>query len=153
MCGTLGRMTEGLREPLSAPLHRLLRQAVLDHATSERRRVFLPLVHVGVPGGVEAVFAVRPDEPTDHALRCDVVAAMVRRARRPGPVPMVWLSRAGELETQDVDAAWLASARAAYGELGLPLLMVVVNRRGWRDPRSGAGRTWRRLRTSATITP
>ncbi|MDO9495137.1 MAG: hypothetical protein Q7J48_05505 [Nocardioides sp.] len=146
-------MTEGLREPLSAPLHRLLRKAVLDHATSERRRVFLPLLHVGIPGSVEAVFAVRDDEPSDQALRCDVVAAMVRRTRRPGPVPMVWLTRAGELETQDVDAAWLASARAAYGELGLPLLMVLVNRHGWRDPRSGAGRTWRRLRASATIRP
>jgi hypothetical protein len=146
-------MTEGLQEPISAPLHHLLRRAVQDHATSERRRVFRPRLHVGVPGGVEAVFAVRDDEPTDHALRCDVVAAMVRRARRPGPVPMVWLTRAGELETQDVDAAWLASARAAYAELGLPLLMVVVNRRGWRDPRSGASRTWRRLRASATITP
>jgi hypothetical protein len=146
-------MTEGLQEPISAPLHHLLRRAVQDHATSERRRVFRPRLHVGVPGGVEAVFAVRDDEATDHALRCDVVAAMVRRARRPGPVPMVWLTRAGELETQDVDAAWLASARAAYAELGLPLLMVVVNRRGWRDPRSGASRTWRRLRASATITP
>lgn len=145
-------MTEGLQEPLSAPLHRLLRQAVLDHATSERRRVFLPRVHVGVPGGVEAVFAVHDDEPSDHALRCDVIAAMVRRTRRPGPVPMVWLTRAADLETQDVDAAWLASARAAYGELGLPLLMVLVNRRGWRDPRSDASRTWRRLRAGATIT-
>lgn len=99
------------------------------------------------------MFAVRDDEPSDHALRCDVVAAMVRRTRRPGPVPMVWLTRAGALETQDVDAAWLASARAAYAELGLPLLMVLVNRRGWRDPRSGAACTWRRLRASATITP
>lgn len=146
-------MTEGLQEPLSAPLHRLLRRAVLEHASSERRRVFLPLLHVGVPGGVEAVFAVRDDDPSDHALRCDVVAAMVRRARRPGPAPMVWLTRAGDLETQDVDAAWLASARAAFGELGLPLLMVLVTRHGWRDPRSGAQRTWRRLRTGATITP
>ena len=139
-------MTEGLREPLSAPQHRLLRRAVLDHAIAERRRVFLPLVHVGVPGDVETVFAARGDTPDDHALRCDVVAAMVRRTRRPDRVPMLWLTRAGELETQDVDAAWLASARAAYGELGLPLQMVLVNRHGWRDPRSGARRTWRRLR-------
>lgn len=146
-------MTEGLQEPLSAPLHRLLRTAVLDHATSERRRVFLPLVHVGVPGDVEAVFAARGDEPDDHALRCDVVAAMVRRGRWSERVPILWLTRAGELETQDVDAGWLASARATYGELGLPLLMVVVNRHGWRDPRSGTRRTWRRLRAGATIRP
>ncbi|MCW2853842.1 MAG: hypothetical protein JWM84_3506 [Nocardioides sp.] len=139
-------MAEGLREPLSPVLHRVLRQAVLDHATAEHRRGFLPLVHVGVPGRRETVFAVRPDERTDHTLRTDIVSAMVRRVRQPGPAPMVWLTRRDPLQTQDVDLAWLAAARSAYGELGLPLVMVVVNRHGWRDPRSGAERTWQRLR-------
>ncbi|WP_134738888.1 hypothetical protein [Nocardioides sp. 503] len=139
-------MAEGLRDPLSPALLRVLRQAVLDHAAAEHRRSFLPLVHVGLPGQRETVFAVRPDERTDHALRTDIVSAMVRRVRRPGPAPMVWLTRRDRLRPQDVDLAWLAAARSAYGELGLPLLMVVVNRHGWRDPRSGLERTWQRLR-------
>ncbi|WP_193607132.1 hypothetical protein [Nocardioides lijunqiniae] len=139
-------MAEGLRAPLAPALHRLLRRAVLDHATAEHRRRFLPLVHVGLPGERETVFAVRLDEPTDHALRTDIVSAMVRRVRRPGPTAMVWLTRPGALEPQDVDLAWLAAARSAYGELALPLVMVVVNRHGWRDPRSGAECRWQRLR-------
>ncbi len=143
-------MAEGLQEPLSPPLHRLLRQAVLDHAGSERRRAFAPRLHVGRPGATVVVFALQDGESADHALRCDVVGAMVRRSRRPGPVPMVWLTRRGELDPQDADLGWLAAARAAYGELDLPLLMVVVNRHGWRDPRSGVARSWTRLRGSAS---
>ncbi|MCD4534851.1 hypothetical protein LRP67_12220 [Nocardioides sp. cx-169] len=142
-------MAEGLHQPLSPALHRVLRRAVLDHATAEHRKAFLPLVHVGIPGRREAVFAVRPDEPTDHALRTDIVSAMVRRVRQPGPAPMVWLTRRDPLDAQDVDLAWLASTRSAYGELGLPLVMVVVNRHGWRDPRSGLSRSWHRLRAPA----
>jgi len=136
----------GLQDPVSRPLLALLRRAVLDHATSERRRVFVPRLHLGVPGGTMTVFALGEGEEADQALRADMVAAMVRRTRRPGPVPMVWLTRRGALEVQDVDLAWLASARMAYAELGLPLLMVIVNRQSWRDPRSGVHREWRRLR-------
>lgn len=140
-------MAEGLHEPLSPAMHRVLRRAVLDHARAEHRRSFLPLVHVGVPGRRETVFAVRPDEPTDHALRTDVVSAMAHRVRRQeAAAPMVWLTRRHSLEAQDIDLSWLAAARASYGELGLPLLMVVVNRHGWRDPRTGSFRTWHRLR-------
>lgn len=146
---------EGIREPVSAPLHQALRRAVLEHAVSERRRVFAPLLHVGTPGGPQALFA--PDAPgtrrdahgpdrLDHALRTDVVAAMLRRHPASSPAPLVWLTRAGELCLQDVDAAWLAAARAATAEAGVPLTLVVVTRRGWWDPRSGATRTWRRLR-------
>ncbi len=54
--------------------------------------------------------------------------------------------RLGDLALQDVDLAWLAAARAAYAEAELPLVMVVVSRTAWRDPRSGVGRSWRRLR-------
>ena len=58
----------------------------------------------------------------------------------------MWLTRSGGLELQDVDARWLAATRAAYDEARAPLAFVVVNRRGWRDPRSGLSRTWVRLR-------
>lgn len=137
----------GLVEPLERGLERLLRRAVLDHATRERRRVHLPLLHAGEPGGCHLVFPLRPDEPTDHALRTDIVAALRHRAG--GARPLVWLTRGGDLALQDLDACWLAAARQAYVEAGAPLVFVVVNRHGWRDPRSGVGRTWKRLRTRA----
>ncbi|WP_241153924.1 hypothetical protein [Nocardioides pantholopis] len=139
----------GLVEPLSPALQALLRRAVLDHAVLERRRWFPTLVHVGTPGGAESVFADRPDEPTDHALRTDLVAALLARHRRTGATTpaLVWLTRPGELELQDVDAAWLAAAGAASAEAGrVGLTVVVVNRHGWRDPRTGLHRTWVRLR-------
>jgi hypothetical protein len=140
-------LSEGiLTDPVPSGLHALLRLAVLDHARSERRKHYLPLVHVGRPGASQTLFAVRTEDGADHALRTDVVAAMVRRATPGAGTPMVWLTRSGELDLQDVDAAWLAAARTAYAEAELPLTMVVVNRRGWRDPRSGVGRTWSRLR-------
>jgi hypothetical protein len=135
---------EGLRAPVTLEVGRLLRRAVLDHCASERRRVHPPLLHVGVPGSAESVFS--DGEPTDHGLRCDIVAAMLRRTRTTSTPPLVWVTRAGALDLQDVDARWLATARAAYAEAGVPLVMVVVNRHGWRDPRSGAGRQWARLR-------
>jgi len=122
---------------------RLLRRAVLDHALAEHRRVHLPLLHVGTPGGAHEVHPVRPDEPDDHALRVDIVAAMRSRA---AVAPFVWLTRTGELIDQDVDLAWYAAARQAYAEAGAPLVFVVVNRHGWREPGSGTERHWRRLR-------
>lgn len=150
---------EGIQEPVTRPMATVLRRAVLDHAVTERRRAFPPLIHVGRPGGREEVFAVEPEAPLDqalrapldhapldHALRCDVVAALLRRAGRYGAVPMVWLTRPGDLDLQDLDAAWLAAARAATAEAGVGLTLVVVTRHGWRDPRSGVRRDWKRLR-------
>jgi hypothetical protein len=137
---------EGIQEPVSRAASAVLRRAVLDHATAERRRACPALLHVGVPGGAEEVFAADPGEPLDHALRADIVAALLQRARRAGPVPMLWLTRSGPLEVQDVDAAWLASARSATLEAGVRLTMVVVTRQGWLDPRSGVRREWKRLR-------
>jgi hypothetical protein len=109
------------------------------------------VVHVGDPGGAEEAFALAAGEPDDHATRTDVLAAMVSRVgRRPGrhglAGPLVWVTRPGPLELQDGDAAWLAAARSAAGEAGLPLVFVVVTREGWWDPRSGLRRVWRRLR-------
>lgn len=138
-------MDPGLTEPVAPRLAALLRRAVLDHATSEPRRHFPARLHVGTPGGTHRVLALDGAE-TDHSLRTDVVAAMLSRAPASDPGPIVWVTRPGELELQDVDAAWLAAALAATGEAGRPLTMVAVNRHGWWDPRSGATRRWRRLR-------
>jgi hypothetical protein len=137
---------EGIQEPLARSLHRTLRRAVLEHAVSERRRIFAPVLHVGTPGGPQALFAPGQLGATDHGLRTDVVAALLRRTAGAPEEQLVWLTRAGDLELQDVDAAWLAAARAAVLEAGVPLTLVIVNRHGWWDPRSGAGRTWKRLR-------
>ena len=138
---------EGIREPVPRTLAAVLRRAALDHARAEHRRGYPPLLHVGFPGGTEEVFALTPGDPTDHAIRVDVVAALLQRARRvAGAVPLVWLTRAGPLDLQDVDAAWLAAARTACAESGVALTMVVVTRHGWVDPRSAVRREWKRLR-------
>jgi hypothetical protein len=140
---------EGLAEPVPARTRALLRRAVHDHAATERRRAgYLPVLHVGVPGGPVASLDLSTAEPTDPGLRTDVVAALRVRAGA-GPAELVWLTRAGGLELQDVDAQWLAGARAAYDEAQVPLTFVVVTRRGWRDPRSGLGRRWSRVRPRA----
>jgi hypothetical protein len=140
-------MEEGIVEPVARGLHVRLRRAVLDHASTERRRVFQPVLHVGSPGATVADFVIEPDEPTDHALRTDVVSAMLRRARQHGGTPLVWLSRPGApSEVRDVDLEWLAAARSAGAELGRHLPYVVINRRAWRDPRTGVGRVWQRVR-------
>jgi hypothetical protein len=157
-------LTEPLTGPLTAPWVGVLRLAVREHALGERRRRYLPLLHVGRPGGRAAVVAASGDDapaPHDDALRVDVVAALLRRIRTgagagtgssdgagpgTGEEPLVWLTRSGDLDLQDVDVHWLAAARAACAEAGLDLTMVVVTRHGWLDPRTGATRRWARVR-------
>lgn len=140
-------MEEGIVEPVSRGLYLRLRRAVLDHAGTEKRRVFPPVLHVGAPGTAVVRFVVEADDATDHALRTDIVSAMLRRSRQRGATPLVWLARPGApSEVRDVDLDWLAATRSAGGELGLLLPYVVINRRAWRDPRSGVGRVWQRAR-------
>lgn len=134
-----------VREPIDPEHRRLLRRAVVDHVGALTGRAFPPVVHVGTPGQAVRRFTVRRDEPTDHALRADIVTAMLGRDPRPS-WPWVWVTRTGDLALHDLDADWLAAAATAYAEAGGDLTMVVVTRHGWRDPRSGAGRTWVRLR-------
>ena len=137
---------EGLVDPLPPDLHAALRRAALDHALSERRRSFTPALHVGTPGGVQSVLALEPAERLDHSLRTDVVAALRHRVAAEVPAPLTWLTRPGDLALQDLDALWLPAARDACDVAGTTLTLVVVNRNGWRDPRSGLARTWLRLR-------
>jgi hypothetical protein len=136
-------MSVGIVEPVPDPLQRLLRRAVLDLARSERRRRFPPVLQVGVPGGSLVRFAPG-DESLDHALRVDVVEAMVRRSERtPGP-SLAWLTRPGPLDPEDADLVWLAATRTAAAELDIALRLVIVSRRAWKDPVSGVGREWPR---------
>ena len=134
----------GLREPVDRAVQQLLRQAVIDHAQGERRKVFPPVLLVGVPGIRARRFEI--DEPLDHALRVDVVESMLRPSLEKGVVPLLWLTRRGDLEPHDVDGAWSAAVHAAGDELGLALGLVIVTRRSWHDPRTGVHRTWKRVR-------
>lgn len=135
---------EGLHEPLPRDLERTLRLAVLRHVESEPRRRHPTVVHVGLPDDHESVFACAPGDPADLGVRTDVLLALLARA--PQDRPLVWITRPGELVTQDDDACWVAATRAASGELGRRVELVLVGRHGWRDPRSGLSRTWKRLR-------
>jgi len=131
---------------ISPAAHQALRLAVAQFRQLEHRRHFPAVMHVGRPGGVYADFVDLEEHRLDPALRAEVVAALLSRARVKMRRPVAWLTRAGELGTEDVDLWWLAAARAAYGEAGVPLAMVVVTRSGWYDPRSQPRREWARLR-------
>ena len=135
-----------LREPLSPATVHALRGAVLQLRASERRRAFAPVVHVGVPSGLETSYAVGARERLDQSLRADVVAALLRRVRAEDVDPWVWLTRPGDLVLHDVDADWLAAAGQSCAEVDRPLTFVVVTRPGWWDPRSDVRRVWKRLR-------
>ena len=102
------------------------------------------MLHVGGPGRPEAGRVDESADSYDDALRCEVLSAMLRRAVV-APV-VAWLSRPGSLEVQDVDLAWLRAIATVTAETDRCLPYVVVTRAGWRDPRSGTGRTWVRLR-------
>ena len=134
----------GLREPVDRIVERMLRRAVLDHAEGEQRKSYPPVLHVGVPGIRARHFEI--DEELDHALRTDVVEALLRPAVDKGVVPLLWLTRRGDTAPHDVDGRWSAAVHAAGGELGLALGLVIVTRRSWHDPRTGVCRTWKRIR-------
>lgn len=137
-----------LREPLGGPTRALLRRAVQEHAADETRRRYPPTLHVGIPGDAVARLPLTDAIPSDPGLRTDIVAALRTRVSA-GPTDrhLVWLTRAGALDLQDIDIWWSFAVRAAYVEAGASGIgFVVVNRRGWRDPRSGLSRTWARVR-------
>ena len=121
-----------------------LRRLVLEHKAAERRHRFPAVLHLGGPGRPEVGRLDESVAALDHALRCEALGALVRRAAD-APV-IAWLTRPGGLDVQDIDLAWLRAVAAVNGETDRSLRYVVVTRTGWRDPRSGAGRTWPRLR-------
>jgi len=133
-------------DPLTHQTQALLRRAVLDLGVTEKRKAFAPVVHVGVPGAAHLTYEPGRDQPLEHGLRADLVAAFLRATGTDPVEPLVWVTRTGEFVLEDADAAWLSAARSAYAEAGVPLTMVVVTRRGWWDPRSGRSRVWQRLR-------
>jgi hypothetical protein len=133
-----------VEEPVSRADQLLLRRLVLEHKATERRHRFPGVLHLGAPGRPEVGRVEESAGDLDHALRCDVLEAMLRRAAD-GPL-MAWLTRPGDLAVEDLDLACLRAMTAVNGETGRSLPYVVVTREGWRDPVSGASRSWRRLR-------
>jgi hypothetical protein len=123
----------------------LLRSLVLTLRLSQRRRVFAPRVQIGDPPNTWVSFEFVSPAVPDFAIRCDVVGTLLERTERP---TMVWMTRSGRPdESSDEDLSWLAATQAAFREAAVPLArFVIVTRYGWLDPRSGATRTWRRLR-------
>lgn len=137
-----------LIDPVSAAERTRWRAAVLD-LRSDVRRVFAPLLHAGTPGGLAATYAVRSDPHLDAGLRADLARVLIERTRRADAPAAFWLTRPGMLDLHDLDAQWLAAVVRACREAGVDDTFVVVTREGWRDPRSGAGCTWKRLRPRA----
>ncbi len=143
----------GIEDPPDRRLSRRLRGIVLSHAQTEHRRVFDPTLHFAALHGpaqdASIHYVFERDVPWDDGLRADVAAALLRRQRRltADQAWLAWLTRTGDLEPQDIDLAVLRSLRTASAEAGAPgFHFVVVNRRAWRDPVTGAGQAWKRLR-------
>ena len=137
-----------ITEPVPTLLERVLLRAVRDHAAVEGRRRPSPTLHVGIPGSAVRTFAVDAEDRLDLALRVEMVEAMCRADLDRGRVPLVWLTRRDDGSDTE-DHAWAAAIGQAGPELGVRLELVVITRRSWRDPRSGVGRRWTRLRKEA----
>jgi hypothetical protein len=129
-------------EPVPPATARLLRQAVLALATSERRHRFPAVLHVGVPG--QDCSVVVDDRSWDAGLRADVAGALLRSAVT--GTTTAWVTRPGSLVLQDVDADWLGPLLRSAEENDVDLTYVVVTRHGWVDPRTGVHRKWKRIR-------
>jgi hypothetical protein len=140
-----------IEEPVPRAAQVLLRRLVLDHLTTEHRRVFPSVLHLGRPGRPDSAALTEPAvggrrsayDALDDAQRYDVLEAVLRRSPDDD---LAWLTRPGALDLEDADASWARAVSTVTGETGRPLRFVVVTRKGWRDPRSGVGREWRRLR-------
>jgi hypothetical protein len=140
-------MTPGLVQPLPRGLRHGLRALVFELLRIGRVRRFAATLSVGVPGGARVVWRLDPSHPEDdHALRAEIVAALLARARELTETPVCWLTRTGEPSWHDLDAAWLSPAACAYAEAGVPLAWVVVTRSAWWDPRSDLCVSWKRPR-------
>lgn len=140
-------MTSGLVEPLPRALRHGLRAVVFELLALGRVRRFPATLSVGVPGGERVVWRIDPpDHDEDHALRAEIVGALLLRARDLSDAPVCWLTRPGVPQWHDLDAAWLAPAASACAEAGVPLTWVVVTRHTWWDPRSDLSRRWLRPR-------
>ncbi len=138
-------VSAGLTEPLPRWLRRGLRASVFELRDLGRSKAFPALLSLGVPGGPRLVWLI-PTTPTDVALRAELVAALLLRARGVTGTPVCWLTRSGHSSWHELEALWLPAARLAYDEAGVPLVWVSVTRCAWWDPRSDLSTHWKRPR-------
>lgn len=112
-------------------------------AESGTRRALPTTMRVGVPGGEHLAL---PHDPTaDAGLRADVLERALDAAA--GDPAVAWLTRAGSLVAGDVDFAWFAAAREAFGRHGLQLPgFFVMTRYGWLDLADDSVVRWHRVR-------
>lgn len=136
--------------PITRTQHVVFRAAVLSFKESAPRGRAPMSLHVGVPDTANACHVVLPGQALgqalDQALRTDIAAGLLQRTAAQAPDRWGWLARVGSLALHDADVVWSAAwyAACAEGEVDVPF--VVVTRTGWRDPRTGVGREWSRLR-------
>ena len=143
--------------PVTAPItrthHVVFRSAVLSFKESAPRGRTPVALHVGVPDGSNECHVVRPGQGLDQALRTDIAAALLQRTAAQSPHRWAWLTRVGTLALHDADVLWSAAWYAACAEADVDVPLVVVTRAGWRDPRTGVGREWTRLRRRSGVSP
>jgi len=129
----------------------LLRLEVGNLRRREPRQRFDTVVHLGRLGGPRSTCSVpRADTPLlDAGTRTEVVSLLLEEIAASEDVAgaTVWLTRSGGPQLQDEDLAWLSATCRAFGALDRDLAgFWTVTRTGWLDVRTGASRTWKRLR-------
>ena len=125
----------------------LLRREVGLLRARESRRIFDPMVSVGLLGARRESFVVRAQDlpAVDSGLCVDVVSGML--AATSTEAPEAWLTRPGSPAPHDMDLQWLAAAFIASAMHGRLLHgFYAITRSGWLDVRSGEQRSWKRLR-------
>jgi hypothetical protein len=136
-----------LTDALDDHRRQLLRTEVGRLRARESRRVFDPMVYVGVLGGPRSSFVVaaRDRLVMDDALRADVVGRLLEGT--PPDCRTAWLVRPGLPELHDDDLRWLAAARLAFGAQARDLDgCYALTRTGWLDVAGDESRRWVRLR-------
>jgi hypothetical protein len=132
--------------PITRTQHVVFRAAVLSFKESAPRGRAPVTLHVGVPDAANACHVVLAGQALDQALCTDIAAGLLQRTAARAPNRWGWLTRVGSLALHDADVLWSAAWYAACAEAEVEVPLVVVTRTGWRDPRTGVGREWSRLR-------
>lgn len=133
--------------PWAPGMHEEVRRLV---TAAGLRRTWPTRCWVGHPGGEqdETCVALPPagTTATPHGVRVDLVERALDGLEHPDGA-LAWLARSGPLLAGDDELAWWSAVRAGFARHGLdPSGFCVLNRVGWRDLASGAGRTWTRVR-------
>lgn len=128
------RRTTGVQHPVamtSAPLPAdLLTVGRTFRRQCRGRRLHPTTLRIGALRGRHEV--VDTAAGTDAGMRVELLAVALDRLEPTTAVP--WITRGGALSPGDLDFAWSAAARIAFGQLGLTLpAFYVVTRDGVLD--------------------